>query len=78
MADFHKSDKVRKKYSISDQLTYVSLIEESNIDLLGAWLNSNIIRFFIEVLSRKAKGERLDRLQLKIYEAKTLLCPDFD
>ena len=67
------------RYSIGNQLIYVQPKKDKwkYRKLIAAWLNTNIIHFFIEVLSRRAKGERLDRCQLRIYEAKMLPCPDF-
>lgn len=70
--------KTNIEYSIGNQLLNVKLKNEKYIKLMAAWLNSNLIVFFIEILSRKAKGERLDRLQLRVYEAKLLPCLDFD
>ena len=69
--------KTESNYIISDQLTLIKIKNEKYKKVLCAWLNSNLIRFFIEIYSGKAKGLRLDRLRLKIFEVKSLQCPNF-
>lgn len=68
---------------LNDQLYYVTPRAPQTrsrhpvVSLLAAWLNSRFTRFFLELLGRKAKGARLDRIQLKVYEAKELPSPVF-
>lgn len=70
--------KTETSYIISDQLTLLKTKNERFKKLLCAWVNTNIIRFFIEIYAGKAKGIRLDRLRLKIFEVKQLPCPNFN
>ena len=70
--------KTESNYIISDQLTLLKVKNEKFKKLLCAWVNTNLIKFFIEIYARKAKGIRLDRLRLKIFEAKKLPCPNFN
>lgn len=70
--------KTDTNYIISDQLTLLKVKNEKFKKLLCAWVNTNLIRFFIEIYAGKAKGLRLDRLRLKIFEVKQLPCPNFN
>ena len=70
--------KTKWDYVISDSFVYVKPKDVENRDLLFAWINTNLMQFFIETMSRRAKGVRLDRIQMKVYEVNQLPCPDFN